>query len=194
MVMIQPRNRMSCLLLICLLVLHCPSLIFAQDETTFKEYDVKAVWLIAFLRFIDWPADAMSKSDTITIGIFGDQPVPSQFALALDTPVKGKKLVIRSIRELQEDTVLSDCLILFIDANHIESLETIIGLVDTKSVLTVSETDAFLENGGIVNFVIVNDQIRFEINQVAAQKSGLRIPSQLLRRAHKVIRKERGNP
>jgi hypothetical protein len=55
-------------------------------------------------------------------------------------------------------------------------LEAVIG----TSVLTVSETDHFTEAGGMINFVIKNDEIRFQINDEAAKKAGLKISSKLL--------------
>lgn len=46
--------------------------------------------------------------------------------------------------------------------------------------LTVSETDHFLEAGGIINFVHEDGRVRFEINEPAAQRAGLKISPQLL--------------
>jgi hypothetical protein len=53
------------------------------------------------------------------------------------------------------------------------------GLKDA-SVLTVGETEGFAARGGIINFYIEGNRVRFEINPDAAHRSGLKISSQLL--------------
>ncbi len=61
-------------------------------------------------------------------------------------------------------------------------------LLKNNGVLTVSDTQGFLEDGGIVNFVIEDNKVRFDINLTASEKAGLKIRSQLLRLAKKVIK------
>ena len=56
-----------------------------------------------------------------------------------------------------------------------------------SSVLTVGEMDNFLENGGIINFLIRDRKVCFEVNTVAAKDARLKIRSKLLRLAKRVI-------
>jgi len=57
-------------------------------------------------------------------------------------------------------------------------------------VLTVGETVDFLEVGGIINFIVEEKKIRFEINVAAARKAGLKVRSKLLRLAKRVVREK----
>ena len=50
-------------------------------------------------------------------------------------------------------------------------------------VLTVADTDGFLDDGGIINFKLEGSKVRFEINQQAAERVGIKISSKLLRLA-----------
>ena len=50
-------------------------------------------------------------------------------------------------------------------------------------VLTVADTAGFLDHGGIINFVLEGSKVRFEINQEAAERAGIKISSKLLRLA-----------
>jgi hypothetical protein len=53
-------------------------------------------------------------------------------------------------------------------------------------VLTIGESDQFLRDGGIVNFVIENGRVRFEVNQRVARDHGLSLSSKLLQLARSV--------
>ena len=76
------------------------------------------------------------------------------------------------------------------DNVRIESPRQIIEALADSPILTVGETDGFLESGGIINFITEEDKVRFEINAAAAKKRGLRISSKLLRLAKRVIKKK----
>ena len=81
---------------------------------------------------------------------------------------------IRSVREA------TNCQILFISASEKNRLPKILKDLRGMNILTVSETDQFIQDGGIINFVIEDDEIHFQINDDAAKKAGLKISSKLL--------------
>ncbi|MCJ7729928.1 MAG: YfiR family protein, partial [Sedimentisphaerales bacterium] len=64
----------------------------------------------------------------------------------------------------------------------------IIDIVGKDGVLTVGDTSGFIESGGVINFMLEENKIRFDINLTAAEKTGLKIRSQLLRLAKKVFK------
>jgi hypothetical protein len=55
------------------------------------------------------------------------------------------------------------------------------------SVLTVGDCKGFAEQGGMINFVLENDRVQFEVNRKAAEQAGLKISSKLLSVAKSVI-------
>jgi hypothetical protein len=55
-------------------------------------------------------------------------------------------------------------------------------------VLTVGETDAFLERGGVIAFAMEGGKLRFSINAAAADRAGLKLSSQLLKLAVRVTK------
>ncbi len=63
-------------------------------------------------------------------------------------------------------------------------------MVKDLSVLTVADTKGFLESGGIINFLMEDKKVRFEINVTAAKKSKLKISSKLLRLAKRVVKEK----
>ena len=69
-------------------------------------------------------------------------------------------------------------------------MANILESVKEQGILTIADTKGFLEAGGIINLMMEEKKVRFEINMVAAKKSGIQIRSQLLRLAKKVIKQE----
>ncbi|MGD0551728.1 MAG: YfiR family protein [Sedimentisphaerales bacterium] len=97
------------------------------------------------------------------------------------------KTIVETIANEQMDA-LKKCHLLFICQSERKNTREIIDLLKNNGVLTVADTEGFLEDGGIVNFVIEDNKVRFDINLTASEKAGLKIRSQLLRLAKKVIK------
>jgi hypothetical protein len=144
-----------------------------------SEYQLKAAFLFNFAKFIDWPPEAFAdlKSPFI-IGILGDNP----FGRELEQTVAGKKINDHSItiQTFRAGTEATNCHILFISTSEKSRLPEIFGNLHGASVLTVSETERFIETGGMVNFVQATNKIRFQINDDAAKAARLKISSRLL--------------
>jgi hypothetical protein len=109
------------------------------------------------------------------------------FLLADPSKAGDIKTIIDTIANGQMET-LKRCHLLFICASEKKTVNEIIDLVKDQGVLTVSDIREFLDAGGIVSFVIEDNKVRFDINLTASEKAGLRIRSQLLRLAKKVVK------
>jgi len=83
---------------------------------------------------------------------------------------------------------LKKCYLLFISQSEKKNTKEIIELLKDSSVLTISDSQGFLDAGGVANFVIEDNKVRFDINLTASEKAGLKIRSQLLRLAKKIIK------
>lgn len=143
------------------------------------EYQLKAAFLFHFAKFVEWPADAFKEtSSPLVIGVLGDSP----FGDDLEKTVRGKKLndhplAVQAFRSAGEVT---NCHILFISTSERPRMPEIFQGLGRSSVLTVGETERFTESGGMINFVMEGNKIRFQINNVAAKQAGLKISSKLL--------------
>lgn len=143
------------------------------------EYQVKAAFLYNFIKFVSWPEESFPDTNSpIVIGLLGEDP----FGQTLNRVVEGKSIsnrpvVLRRSHSLSE---LSDAHLVFISRSENGRVRQILREVRRKPVLTVSEIDRFCERGGIINFTIRDNKIRFQINPEAARTSGLRISSKLL--------------
>lgn len=149
------------------------------EDSAPSEYQIKSAIIYNFAKFITWPPDAYAQPDSpIVIGVMGKNVFGANLEQAIhDKVVNGRPLEFREIHALAEAT---NCHILFISPSEKAHLPDILGAVRHKSVLTVSEMDQFLEAGGMINLVIENNRIRFEINDDVARQAGLVISSKLL--------------
>ena len=161
-----------------------PRSLFAEDSAS-QEYKVKAAFLYNFTLFVEWPEEAFTGNDSpLTVCILGKSP----FGDALDS-LKGKtakkrKLVIRQINRVEE---MGNCHVLFVSTSEKMDLPNILAAVKNQNVLTVSDMDRFAQTGGIINFITLEDKVRFEINLKAAQQARIKISSQLLKLARDII-------
>ncbi|MGA2032250.1 MAG: YfiR family protein [Thermoguttaceae bacterium] len=146
-----------------------------------NEYTVKAVFLYNFGRYVEWPGAALGNpADPLVIGILGED----SFAGALDEiaakkTIQGRRIVIRRFASLEE--YRPPCQILFVSRSLKGDLQAAaIKKTAGTGVLLVGETPGFAELGGIANFFVDGDRIRFEINASAARRAQLRMDAKLL--------------
>lgn len=143
-----------------------------------QEYQVKAAFLYNFIKFIDWPPEALARpGGVMVLCVLGEDLFGPALSEMNGRPAKDRKLLVKRIRSLSESDV---CHILFVSASEKERVPHILKEVRDSAVLTVGEADRFTERGGVINFVMEDNKIRFEISGAAAQRAGLRISSKLM--------------
>jgi hypothetical protein len=140
---------------------------------------IKAAFLYKFGFFVEWPQTAFSSSDSpLNLCIVGDDP----FGALLDDTVKGQKIGNRpvAVRRMKSISRNSGCHIAYLpqDANS-HSAETLDALRGSD-VLTVTDAATSGSDVGIINFVIADHRVRFDIDDAAAASGGLVISSRLL--------------
>jgi uncharacterized protein DUF4154 len=150
-----------------------------------SEYEVKAAFLLNFVRFTVWPDDALPDSGApIVIGIVGNDP----FNGSLDRTISGKTAGGRPllIKRFGAGDNLRECQVVFISSSEKKRLPQILGAINGSSILTVGDVKEFVESGGIISFVVESNKIRFEVNAGAASRARLKISSKLLSLARAV--------
>ncbi len=143
------------------------------------EYQLKAAFLFNFAKFVDWPPEAFAQGDSpLVIGVLGENPFGEDLKDAVQNKSIGSHpLTVRTANSLAE---ARKCHILFISTSENRRLRQVLEGVRDANVLTVGETEQFLDSGGIINFTIQGQKIRFEINAAAAKRAGLKVSSKLL--------------
>jgi hypothetical protein len=158
-----------------------------QDDL---EYQLKATFLYKFASYVEWPATAFAQTNTFfTIGVVGaDKVVVALNSLTGAHPVNNRPLQVKVFKQGEP---ITDVQILFIGKQENGHLKHLLSAMQSQPILVVTESAGALEAGSIINFVPVDDRIRFEISVTQAERSGLKISSRLLGVAQKI---ESGKP
>ena len=146
------------------------------------DHTVKAAFLYNFATYVEWPTNAHpSAVSPLVIGVLGDDALVSE----LKRIASGKQVQNRRVEVVRvaSSAGIRTCHILFLGESQRERTLEILASLDRQPTLTVGETDGFCERGGMINFCLENDRVRFEINPRTAERAGLKISSKLLRLA-----------
>jgi hypothetical protein len=143
------------------------------------EYQIKAAYIYNFARFVDWPPQAFASTNApMVIGVLGENVFGSSFQQFNGRKINGHEL---QFEKFDSVTTATNCQILFISASEKSHLSKILGQLQGTSILTVSEADNFIGDGGMIYlFIDEENKVRFQINNNAARKAGLTISSKLL--------------
>jgi len=144
------------------------------------ERRLKAAIVSKFPQFVEWPDAAVEGRKTIDVCV----AAPDPFGTDLQDLVSGEELNGRTLalRRVDAPSQVSDCHVLFLPARS-GARRTLLAAATHLPVLTVSDDPGFLDAGGIVALRVVDGRVRFEVDDGAARRVGLRISSQLLRLA-----------
>lgn len=151
----------------------------AAPVTPSREYEIKAAFLFNFVQFVEWPAEAFASAEApICIGILGEDPFGSVLEeMVRDETVREHPLTVRRSRSADD---FADCHLLFISRSEHGRLREQLSALAARPILTVGEVEGFAQAGGIINFRIDGNRVRFEINPAVAERERLKISSQLL--------------
>jgi len=151
----------------------------SADGPDNSEYLIKAGFTYNFAKLMDWPASAFPQSNSpIVICVLGTDP----FGGTLDQVLKGKQANGRDfeIKHLKWGMDMRDCDILFIGSSESAHVDEILHSVRGLPVLTIGEMPGFAQRGGIINFILEDNKVRFEVNVDAAKQANINISSRLL--------------
>lgn len=140
---------------------------------------VKASYLTKLPLFVTWPARVFpDRSAPVVIGILGDDPFGSWFDDAVRTlQTDGRGFEIRRFKEFEG---LEVCHILFVGSSETGRLPRLLAVLRDRPVLTVGDLPGFAAQGGMFNFIIEEDRVRFECNREAVRRAGLKVSGKLL--------------
>lgn len=172
-------GRLEFLLALLLACASCPSPAQPAPPDVSLEYAVKATYLYKLAPFVNWPPSAFAASNApFEICVVGDDP----FDNFLKDAVAGRSFGAHAfaVRKLQALTPGADCQIVFISHLSSQSIRQALDAVDGKPVLTVIDSTASPDQGGIVQFVINHGHVGFEIDTSAAARNHISISSKLL--------------
>jgi len=176
-------RRLGRLALAGALVCAAPSPAFAAPD----EYTLKAAYLYAFAKYVEWPEAAFASDTAPTvICIVGEDPFrtdggpESKLERAVrDKKVGGRPFQILPIASLGAGPPLNRCNILFVSRSEQESTTELLSRLKGQPVLTVSEQGDFTKAGGCIAFVSTARGFTLALNVLAVERQGLGVSTEL---------------
>ena len=170
------RGPPLCLLLGCLLLLPALRAPATIAEERYSEDAVKAAFLYRFADFVNWPS--APDSTDFTIAVLDDEALAAQLQLLLrNRLVKGKPAQVRLIESPRQ---LTGGQILYIGRAYPGGVHRVMEALGERPILVVSDEDNGLSEGAMINFLLVDRRVRFEVSLAAADRARLQVSSELL--------------
>jgi hypothetical protein len=182
------------LLAILLPVLGTPSHLCAQAgyaaSVALDEYLVKGSLLINIPKFVTWPASALPPTrQPLVVGVLGMNPFSDMLDdLAKAGQIQGRRIEVRYFKKVAD---VKGCHILYVSVSEGRRIPAVLSALKGQRVLTVSDIRDFVQKGGMVGLVVMDNRVQFDINQAAFRRAGLKVGSQLLQLAHQVVADDR---
>ncbi len=177
------RHGFSCLYWVfaCLALWTGPGGAMAADI----EDQIKAAYLYKFASYVDWPASVFAQADTpVTIGVLGADEIAVELSHIKMAHHPGGRTV--EVRRLKPGEAMAGIQMLFVGRDESTTLKRLQDNLQARSVLTVTDAVGALAAGSVINFVTVDDRVRFEVSLAQAELSGLKISARLLGVAQKI--------
>lgn len=149
------------------------------------EYEVKAAFLLNFVRLVAWPPSAFPDAEIpYTLGVLADDP----FDGALEAVLEGARVDGRPLRAKRIDgpQQAGSCHLVFVPASQTRRLPALRRALAGSPVLVVAEGEGLARRGAAISFYREEGRIRFEVNREAARRVSLEPSSRLLRLARLV--------
>jgi len=139
-------------------------------------YAVQANIIYRFTKYVNWPAD--KKAAAFVIGIVGDTPLYDELTnFTANKAVAGRAIVVK---KFTASATTYNCQILFISDEESGSIKRIAASTTGMPMLLVSESEGVARKGSCINFVVVDDHLKLEINKTAIENRMLDIATELL--------------
>jgi len=167
----------------------CAGASVAADESPQDiEQRVKAAFLFKFGGYVEWPERVFPRSDSpLVIGVAGADVLAEELSrITSGRTMNGRPVTVRRIRSGEQATGVH---VLFVGRSEAGRLGELLPMTQGQPVLTVTETEKGLAQGSVINFVVVDNRVRFEVSLAAANRNGLRIGAPLLAVAQRVQEK-----
>lgn len=145
---------------------------FKEDK---EEYTIKALFIYNFTKYIEWPEQELPPQ--FNIGVLGESAISEKLSVIL----KGKKIYNRTVQinELKGLEEISNQQIVFVTKGSSSKIKQILEKVGSGKILIVAEDVNMAAKGSGINIIEKNERMKFEMNEAAIKKSGLKVSGQL---------------
>jgi len=182
---VPPPRRRVCVAVAMLLALaftSTPHQAAASNPQRASSRDVKAVFLVNFLSFAEWPAAKLGQPPArLVIAILGDPSFAEVVQKAAEGHVvNGRPITVQAVDAPEQ---AMDAHLVFIASSQTRRLAAVLRALADATVLTVGDTDGFAQEGVAINLYTFDNRVRIEVNSTAAARAGVHLNANLMRLA-----------
>jgi len=157
-----------------------------QDAPKMKDTDttaiVKAAYIYNFAKLIDWPS--ANKEGNFIIGVYGTTNVYKELINKYSTKRIGTQDI--EIRKLSDSPDVGSVHVLFVAHSNSKDLKAILNNLEYEPVLVITEMDGAINTGSVINFLVIDNNLKFELNVSEAKNRQLIVGSRLKDLAYKI--------
>jgi len=151
----------------------------APDDAPQPEFGIKAAFVYKFLGYVEWRAGALGDAGApIVIGVIGANDVAESLRALTAGRAVGDRPV--EVRRLRPGESIADVHLLFVGRAESSRIPALATLAQQRGTLLVTDSEGALDDGSMINLLVRQNRVRFEVSLDAAEKAGLKLSSRLL--------------
>ncbi|MBO4602895.1 MAG: DUF4154 domain-containing protein [Salinivirgaceae bacterium] len=133
----------------------------------------KAMFIYNFTKQIEWPAKE-TKGDFVICVVNQDNMLKQLKEIAKGKTVGKSTISVVGAKNIDE---ISKCQILYLptDESSTDKVKAVMAKFGNAATLIVTDSPEALENGSCVNFVEIDDKIKYEINKKAIEDRNMKV-------------------
>lgn len=145
--------------------------------------EAQAMFIYNFSRLTEWPAEY--KTGPFVIGVLGNGTIIKE----LEEYTQGKRVGAQSIviKQYKDVGDIGRCHMLFVPCFKTKSLAEIKNAVASHSTLIISEKRGALEDGAAINFLVVEDRLKYEFSAANSKRAGIKYSTKLSEMSYKSL-------
>ncbi|WP_236676158.1 YfiR family protein [Chryseolinea lacunae] len=145
---------------------------YAQERSVQEVY---SMMVFNFTKYVQWPDHA--GSGEFVIGVVGNADIYNTLNGWYGGKPRGSKTYV--IKKFNSAAEVTDCHVLFIDKSKSGEFEAANNKVKGKGTLVITDKNGLGEKGSGINFKMVDNKLKFELNQKAIEASNLKVSGAL---------------
>lgn len=148
--------------------------LYFQINSNAQTEKIQAILIYNFIsKYVEWPA--AYKSGDFVIGVLGNSPIAAELNnIAAAKTVGSQKIVVQKYSSASE---ITKCNAIYIADSRTGDLGSVISKVGNTLIIT--NKDGAARKGSAINFVIVDNKQKFELNKGNATSKGLKVSPEL---------------
>jgi hypothetical protein len=145
---------------------------FSQDRPM---HEVHSMMVYNFTKYVQWPDHA--GGGEFVIGVVGNNDIYNTLNGWYGGKPRGAKTYI--IKKFNSAADVTECHVLYIDKSKSGEFNNVNDKLKGKGTLIITDKSGLGEQGSAINFKLVDNKLKFELNQKAIEASNLKVSGAL---------------